>query len=129
MEAHQTTLTLTKGELRNMDNRPTPKIVQTLPANGWRYRSDAGEIRPLAALVLVERDFKDGEPPEQSVEGFDGTIGGLIEDQLVMCERWLPPHDAIMSEVDALRREVRSRLALANLGFVPSVPGLMSVRD
>ena len=68
-------------------SRPTPRIVQIMPANGWRWRWEkepAEAARPLTAWAIVERDYRGGEVPERSIEGVDmaseGALYGLVNE-------------------------------------------------
>ncbi len=87
--------------------KPAPRIVQIIPAGGWRWRLDnwgADEIRALTCFALVEWDYGDGEPPEHKVEGVDLRCDGLYglveawarlcsnrEDRRVLVEYVAPP--------------------------------------
>jgi hypothetical protein len=84
---------------------PSPRVLQIIPASGWRWRlkseSDA-EARPLTCLALVEVDWNDGQEPERTIEGVDLTcdfLYGLVSEMDAVV--YLPP--ATVEPIDRKR--------------------------
>lgn len=89
---------------------PGVRILQIMPADGWRWRySDwpDGESAPLTGFALVELDWNDGggtegDGKETRVVGFDLVesegLHGLVDnvfqpERLVGVAQYLPPED------------------------------------
>lgn len=76
-----------------MSHQPAPRIVQIMPADGWRWRPEGedGPGRELTCFALVERDYHDGQLPERTIEGIDLTCDALYGIVTEFLAVYLPP--------------------------------------